>query len=115
MLTVRQQQMDSLSAYMTRQFEDRTLAHLRSDKAAQIQGQSEGQLRATIRRGIERAGYYGITLEPDVQRYIDLMVRCGAEFDAAAATRWAGTELRKRAVPARKRLDAIEQRLESHP
>jgi hypothetical protein len=73
----------------TRDFEDRSMAHLRSRFPQKLTPTSEDDLRAFLRSGMAKAGVYGIVNEGDVARYFEYMVEYGADFDTALGSSWA--------------------------
>lgn len=72
-----------------RDFERRTIADLRSSFPDKLAANSDEDLRALIRYGLERARVYGVVNEDDVTRYFEYMVEYGADFDTAPGTCWA--------------------------
>jgi hypothetical protein len=63
------------------------------------------ELRLLIDAGIEKAEYYGITAEDDVQTFLEYMLTYSPDFDTDPETSWAGEILcRKDIVGALKML-----------
>jgi len=102
MLTIRKEQMAAFARAETKKFEDRMLIHLNKFFPRQCAGLGEPKLRETIRYGIKRAAAYGVTAERDVNKYIDLMIVFGRDFDTDNRFRWAGEILRTRKSPGAK-------------
>lgn len=71
------------------------------------QEEGEPETRKNIRQGIERAGQYGITLERDVARYIDLMYAWSIELDTDPQTPWAGEILDQQDLDGSRKMDDL--------
>lgn len=102
MLTIRPKQLDVLSEPHLKAFEDRMVTHLKELFTNQTERLGEPKLREVIRHGINRAAVYGISIECDVCKYIDLMMVWGADFDQDQKLPWAGQILRTRNDPSLK-------------
>jgi hypothetical protein len=70
-------------------FEDRMALHVRQFFPESFNRMGEVQTREFIAYGIERAATFAITLEPDVCKYIDVMVTFGRDFDVDPSCSWA--------------------------
>jgi len=79
-LRIRKEQMNELIKYMSRQFKYQKLEHLKKFFPKEIKGWSEAECYEIISEGIHQAKGYGITIERDVSKFIDLMVRYGSDF-----------------------------------
>jgi hypothetical protein len=108
MLRIRKAQMDALSKYMLKQFEDRMIVHLRSTFPEQTQNVPEPVLRATIRTGIDSAATYDVTDEADVQRYLGCVVLYGPDFDTNPKTGWAGQILCNKDLSGTEKMNQID-------
>jgi hypothetical protein len=93
-LTIRDTQMAAFSKAEVRKFEDWMFPHLRQFFLAQCQSLDEAKVRELIRHGMARAAIYGITIERDVCKYIDLMTVLGRDFDRDQRHAWANEILR---------------------
>jgi hypothetical protein len=82
--------MDAFRDARLRSFEDRMIAHISAFFAQQYHEVGESGMREIIQYGIERSASYGIHVERDVCKYIDLMVVLGPDFDRDPALPWAG-------------------------
>jgi hypothetical protein len=98
MLTLTPKHMQVFSAAAMESFEDRVLAHLNKCFPKQCKGQSETELRETIRYGIKRAAKYGVIAERDVCKYIDFMMALGRDFDRDPKFPWAASILNNQAI-----------------
>jgi len=67
----------------------------------------EDQLRQLIDKGIEKGRRYGIVIERDVAKLLDLMVALHPDFDSGSDTAWARDILMRYDLPAGVRLDKI--------
>lgn len=114
MLTLRKEQMEIFRRQELRRFEDEVYAHLLREHPRACAALGEGAVRRSIRRGIERAGAYGITREPDVGGYIDLMYRLGHDFDTDPARPWARAILESPRVPRHRKVAVLRAYVEEH-
>jgi hypothetical protein len=108
MLVIRNRQMAVFAQVEIRKFVDRMVVHLHKFFPKQCEAMGEPQLWETIGYGIKRAAAYGIMAERDVNKYIDLMVVFGPDFDTDKRFPWAGETLRTQKDPARK-MQALRQ------
>ena len=68
---------------MARDFERRVCTRLRSRYAEQLSGTSDEDLTERVRAGISRAEHHGIELESDINRFLDLNIEYGMDFDVS--------------------------------
>jgi hypothetical protein len=108
MMQIRREQMDALREAMLARFRLRMLVHLRSVASAENRELTDVALQETIKTGMQRASAYGIVDEMDIQRYLEFMVRYGADFDTDPATAWAGEILENPDLPDAERMNALE-------
>jgi hypothetical protein len=78
---IRQEQMEALSKYRLKQFEDRMVAHLRATFADKVKDTPDEALRAFIRIGVDKAEKYGVLVEIDIMQFIEFMMKWGRDFD----------------------------------
>lgn len=95
MIVIRREQMEALSKASQRDFESRMIKHLKEFFPEECRRAGDERVLAAIRQGIVRAATYGITMEADVARYIDLSVVLGLDFDSGRRWPWAKTILNK--------------------
>lgn len=114
MLVIRKYQMDEFTKYELKKFEDFMVRHLKQDLSKKVKGLPEETLRDMIQRGVSVAEEYGIRIEDDVKRYIDLMFILGEDFDVSPETSWAGELLRKEEMEPEERLNKIFDLIERH-
>lgn len=84
------------------------VAHLNDSFTRQAELLGEPKLREVIRHGIKRAAVYGITIERDVCKYVDLMMVWGLDFDQDQKLPWAGQILKTRNDPTLKTSVLVE-------
>jgi len=84
------------------------VTHLRESFTKQTELLGETKLREAIRHGIKRAAVYGISIERDVCKYVDLMMVWGPDFDQDQKLPWAGQTLRTRNDPSLKTSVLVE-------
>ena len=113
MLTIRKRQMAVFAQVEIRKFVDRMVVHLHKFFPKQCEAMGEPQLWETIGYGIKRAAAYGIMAERDVNKYIDLMVVFGPDFDTDKRFPWAGEILHRRKNPSQK-MSALIQAGQRH-
>jgi hypothetical protein len=106
--------MDEFAKYELKKFEDSMVLHLRQDLFEKVKGLPEEALRDIIQEGISAAEGYGIRIEDDVKRYIDLMFILGQDFDTSEESLWAGELLKKGEMEPEERLDRVFEVLEGH-
>jgi hypothetical protein len=108
MLKIRKEQMNTFKDHILHNFEDKMFMHLKSQFPDQTQQIEESQLREMIHDGIFRAQKYGVTLEPDICRYLECMVLHGVDFDTNPKTSWAGDILRDKGMSGREKMNRID-------
>ena len=89
MLTIRNAQMAAFAESLRNQFERRMETHLRSRFPERAAAYSSANLTGLVRGGIKQAAHYGIELEPDIRRYLELSLEYGPEFDRDPKLPWA--------------------------
>ena len=89
MLTIRKEQIEALSKYMEESFVNRMAAHLKEFWPERCQKIGEEAVRESIYNGIDFARKFGITMEYDVARCIDLMYEFGWPVDDKPPDLWA--------------------------
>lgn len=97
-MKIRKKQMDVYSEAAVQDFEDRMVHHLEKCFPEQCEALGDAETRKAIREGIVLASDYGITLEPDVCRYISLMFAFGRNFDSDHHLPWPARILKNAAT-----------------
>jgi hypothetical protein len=111
MLAVRIDQVSQLGLYERAQFivaMFKVLTERFPDETADL---SVDALMASIDRGVDLASTYGVILEADIARFLELIVALGDDFDIQPSMRWIGEALRQSDESPAERLDAILERL----
>jgi hypothetical protein len=108
MLVIRKDQMKALRASLQKRLVERLLVHVRTAFAGQTEAHKDSELRDLIRRAIEEAYTYGITVEGDVARYVEYTICYGAPFGRTPETEWAVEVLRREDLDGRAKMDAID-------
>jgi hypothetical protein len=98
---------------MLESYEERMARHIAADFPADFEklGDKVGDF---IRQGIEKAGSYGIETESDVSRYIDLMLKYGADFESLDTMKWAAAILEDENISGRAKMDFTYSQLPLH-
>lgn len=107
MLAVRPDQVSRLGVYARAQFIElmfRTLIERFPEETATM---SVETLMTSIDRGIDLASTYGIVLESDVARFLELIVGLGDDFDVKQNHHWIQEILESTILPPEVRLDLI--------
>lgn len=84
MLTIRDLQMKIFGEEMRRRFELRMAQDLRVAFPERTERFNEDDLRSVIHRAIDHCISHGINLEGDVARYLEYVIRYGADFGSAS-------------------------------
>jgi hypothetical protein len=108
MLKIRKTQMDSLSEYTLRQFENRMAVHLRTTFPKYTEDLAEAELRVRIHTGVAQAAQYNVTVEDDVRRYLEYVTMYSVDFDTNPQSAWAGEILRTQDISGAEKMDRID-------
>ena len=110
MLVIREEQIEILSQYMLKQFENRMVIHLNKNFPDETQKMSKKELCTLIQTGIKQAEQYEVTLENDVRRYLELMVMYGQHFETNPDMAWASEILNVKKLDGTAKMDLIDER-----
>lgn len=88
MLLIRNEQITVLKQYMVKQFEKRMILYLKEYHSEKCRKLADKKIQKTVRYGINRARRYGITVEKDMSRYINMMFVFGPDFDKDSNLPW---------------------------
>lgn len=113
MLLIRKKQMEVLSKYMVKQFENRMIDHLRSHFPEYTQNKPESFLRNVIRSGIDKASTYGVKRESDVQTFLKYTIIYGDDFDTSPKLGWVGKILTDKSLNPGEKMYALDRLLKS--
>lgn len=107
MLILRDEQMAVFDTYMLKQFENMMVGHLNQYFPESCRDMGDKKVREMIQYGVERARLYGIHIENDVSRYINLMFSFGREFDTDPNCAWAQNILDDDDLVSTSKMDAL--------
>lgn len=107
---IRNEQKEALAQQVEQSFEDRVVAHLQKCFPDACRALGPAEVRESVRRGITRAAGYGVKVEYDVVRFIDLMYTLCQDFDTNRQTPWAGEILNEPDLSPRARMDKLYER-----
>lgn len=111
MFVVTDKQMKILGAEMERAFTRRMVEYLRQYFPPQTKGMTDAELKKMVEAATARAAGYGITAEEDVQKFLELMMRFGKNFDQDPAVGWAGTILRPKDIDGARKMRRLANRI----
>ena len=112
MLTIRPEQMRAFAKPIEESLECRLYAHVRRVWARRCGEIGEAAAREWIRDAVRRAGEYGIEVEFDVWRFVDLTFVFGPGFETRDDMPWARDTLRDPGRSASAKLDRLWRRAE---
>ena len=101
-LHLRDEQVRRLGAAERNAFADTVVAELRERYPERFEDLGEVRMRALVEYGSKRPHRYGIRAQPEIRRYIALMVELGQNFDTDPRFPWAAELLGRRLPPATK-------------
>jgi hypothetical protein len=106
MLVIRAEQMKVLERSARLDFDNRVAHHLVEVYEGVV---DSPDLRELIRRGVDKAGSYGIESQVGVVAFIEKMIEWGADFDEDPERTWAGEILRDGMLSPEARMPALER------
>jgi hypothetical protein len=104
MLKIRDAQIEVFRRRGRDHFVEQMLAHIREFWSAQSARFTDGEVRQSVRQGLQQAERYGIILEYDVARFIVLMYALGFDYDQMAIPR---AILNDSSMSGRRKLDEL--------
>jgi hypothetical protein len=111
-LELRKDQMDTMASRCQNDFEQRLLRHLRKTFPNETREMSDPSLLERTRSSVKKAGEYGIEMEYDVVRFVDLTFLLGADFDSSPETPWVGEILDDKALTGAQKTDLLWNRIQ---
>lgn len=108
MLIIRSEQLDTFTAYMERRAVVDAMHSLRLRFSVDLARTTDGELEAAVIRWLDQAAGYGLLLEGDLLRYMEIVIRLGEDPGTRQATAWADEILRRDGESGRYRLDQVE-------
>ncbi len=110
MLTIRQEQMEVLSAHMRNQFEQRMIKHLRAKFPDRTKDLPDKRIHLVVQDSMRKAKGYHIEYEDDIRRFIEYLVIYGIRLDTREETQWIGDILRRDDLNGTAKMDLIDSR-----
>jgi hypothetical protein len=107
MLRIRREQMEVFKRLAEERFEDEMYAYLCEAFPDDCGAEGEEQTRENIRAGLRRAEQYGITIENDVARYVELMYVWSPQFDEDPLLPWASAILNAQGLDGTEKVDEL--------
>lgn len=108
-MIVRDSQIREIRKSTHKKFEDDMVVHLHTSFAEETEHYEEDELRELIRRGIDRAFQYDITIAADVSRFIEYMVCYDENFDTDPGMTWTQKILNNKDLSGTKKMDEIDK------
>jgi hypothetical protein len=103
-------QMQTMASHCCNHFERRLLQHLRKSFPDETQEKSDKMLFERTRHAVRKAGKYGIEMESDVVRFVDLTFLLGADFDSSPETPWASEILNDKTLTGSQKAELLWNR-----
>ncbi|NQU76002.1 MAG: hypothetical protein HQ546_06810 [Planctomycetes bacterium] len=97
-MIIRKAQMEAFSRAAENAFADRMVGHVNEFFPKRCAALGQDGTSEAIYYGIKRAKTYGIVIERDVCKYIDVMFAYGRDFDVDPKQAWAGRILNDPAI-----------------
>ena len=92
-MILRPEQIQAFTHYMTANFEDRLILHLREAYPEEVWEIPPDELSETVRRAMDRAMAHGLVTEGDVAGFVDLTFELGPDFESDENYDWAANIL----------------------
>jgi len=99
MLNISKEQMKAFAEIEAKKFLDRALLHLARCFPRENKIAGETELRKLVEYAMQRSAAYGVVVERDVLKYLDMMLVFGCDYDVDKRFPWAGEILRTRNSP----------------
>jgi hypothetical protein len=109
-LVIRAAQLEALRRGLVAAYDRRVTDWLATHRPEAIRDLREGELQSYIDRGRQKAIGYALTDEDSIRRFIACLLRAGRDADRQP---WAAAILCAGDVPARQRLDRLEQQIDA--
>jgi hypothetical protein len=111
MLAIRTEQIAALQREREHEFQRRLARHLRAIYPNEVGDDAE--LKAFIRRGVERSVSYGIVIEADVSRFVEYTIYFNDDFDRDPDLPWIREVLTNDDLDGTEKMDLIDARVEA--
>lgn len=93
MFNLRREQLKIFEDAAARELEAKLVARLRSEQPGDCESFNDEALAGFVRYGVDRARVYQFTSEPEIARYIKVMLILGKDFDRDPSYPWAARTL----------------------
>ena len=113
-LVIRKEQIAVFQDYAAKEFENHMVTHVKQyfPDVCALLGQEK--VREAIAYGLNRAETYGMTLEYDVSRYINLMFTFGRDYDMDPTLPWAAKILGDNRLSGPAKMDELYEEAERY-
>lgn len=89
MMTIRKAQIDALSVYVRKSFEQNSANYLKMKYLDKTRNMNGEEILQFIRQGIEKAAGYNINERNDILPFLEYMFCYGNDFETNPANEWA--------------------------
>jgi hypothetical protein len=107
MLSIRPEQLHALTAPAREAFLARMLPHVKRYHPRQAAELGDDGVRDAIRAAVAAADRYGMRIEYDISRFIDLWFALGFDFDVSPRHPWAAPLLAESRLTPSQRMDRL--------
>jgi len=111
MFCIRDEQIETFRRHAIARFEDSMVMHLLAAYPQHFASISEGDLRAFIRKGIQKARRQDVETEEAVKILLEMMTRFGEDFGRFPDPEWIHEILAHPDLPGQLKVDLIQDRL----
>jgi len=107
MLLIRAAQMAAFYDVAVEKYVADSLPRIQRRFAADYARLGRGGVEALVREGVARARRYAVEADAEVDRFIDLMLTVGVDFDSRPEMEWAANILEDRGLDDRAKMDLV--------
>jgi hypothetical protein len=93
-IEIRREQLQVFEEILLREFEEKTVAHVREFFPGECASAGAAEVRDGVRLAIRRAREHGFVTARQITKYVSLMFTFGRDFDRDPALPWVGAILR---------------------
>lgn len=111
MMVIYKQQLEALEQIEILDFENRMITYLRQKHHERIELLDKADYRTFVQKSIKKARMYGVEIEDEVRRFIEIMIDLGENFDMDLSIEWAHEILLNSSLPSHEKLATIENRI----
>lgn len=114
MLVIRSEQIAVFKDHMAKSFENHMIMHVKKYFSDDCELLGQEKVREVIAYGLNRAESYGMVLEYDVSRYINLMFTFGRDYDVDPDCPWTAGILGNNRLSGPAKMDDLYEEAERH-